>query len=83
MATLINTDLGGIPSFDCYDDPTTIGTRWKKWKRAFQLFVEGKGVTNEAQKKALLLHCAGLQVQDIYFTFQPARDPGEGESVYT
>ena len=37
--------------------------------RAFQLFVEGKGVANEAQKKALLLHYAGLQVKIYVFRF--------------
>jgi len=30
----------------------------------------GKGVKNAVQKKALLLHTAGLDVQDIYFTLE-------------
>ena len=38
------------------------------WLRAFELFATGKGVKNVDQKKALLLHTAGLNVQDIYFT---------------
>ena len=32
------------------------------------MFATGKGVKNADQKKALLLHTAGLNVQDIYFT---------------
>ena len=32
------------------------------------MFATGKGVKNVDQKKALLLHTAGLNVQDIYFT---------------
>ena len=34
------------------------------------MFATGKGVKNADQKKALLLHTAGLDVQDIYFTLE-------------
>ena len=40
----------------------------RPWLRAFELLATGKGVKNVDQKKALLLHTAGLNVQDIYFT---------------
>ena len=83
MAVAIQGDLGGISSFDIHGDPTTVGARWKKWRRSFELFACGKGVTNASQKKALLLHCGGPQMQDVYFTFPPARQPGQGETVYT
>ena len=33
------------------------------------LYVVGKGVTQDAQKKALLLHTAGLGVKQHYYTF--------------
>ncbi|KAK3097548.1 hypothetical protein FSP39_010680 [Pinctada imbricata] len=68
MATAITTDLGGLPQFDCKGEVSNIGTKWKRWIRAFELFVTGKGVTDADQKKALLLHCAGMNVQDIYYT---------------
>ena len=42
--------------------------KWRRWKRAFELFVVGKGVTDNTQKRALLLHCAGIDVQDIFDT---------------
>ena len=32
----------------------------------------GRGVTNARQKKALL-YCGGPQMQEVYFTFPPAR----------
>ena len=83
MAVAITTDLGGITNFDIHGDPTTVGARWKKWKRSFELFVVGKGVQDAAQKKALLLHCGGPQMQDVYYTFPEVREPGEGETVYT
>ena len=68
MATAINTDLCGIPQFNCHGDPTSVSTRWKKWKHAFEFFVVRKGITDIAQKKALLLHCGGIDMQDIYHT---------------
>ena len=83
MAVAITTDLGGITNFDIYGDPTTVGARWRKWKRSFELFVVGKGVQDAVQKKALFLRCGGPQMQDVYYTFPEAREPGEGETVYT
>ena len=64
--------MGGIPHFDCHWVQTTVGVRWKKRERAFELFVEGKGVTDAKQKNTLLFHCGGMQMQDIYFTFPEA-----------
>ena len=83
MTTAIQTDLGGIPSFDCKGEPTTVGARWRKWRRAFEFFVDGKGVKDPKQMKALLLHCGGMDLQDVYFTLPAASSPGEGETVFT
>ena len=40
--------------------------------------MDGKGVKHADQKKALMLHTAGLSVQDIFFTL----DEGTGENNY-
>ena len=56
-----------MEAFDCADS-SGIAARWERWLRALELFVEGKGITNHNQKKALLLHTAGTSVQDIFFT---------------
>jgi hypothetical protein len=50
-----------------------MGPRWNRWKCGFELFAVGKGVVDPEQKKALLLHTAGISVQDIYFTLQIAK----------
>jgi hypothetical protein len=55
-----------------------LGQTWQRWHRSFELYATGKGVTGEKQKKALLLHCAGLDVQDIYFTLEEE----EGDDEY-
>ena len=53
-------------------EPHSLSQRWKRWKRAFNLYVTGKGVSDYGQKRALFLHVAGMDVQEIYFT--PAAD---------
>ena len=67
MAAKLLTDVHGLGPFDC-SDSSGIAARLERWLRAFELFAEGKGITNHGQKKALLLHTAGMSVQDIFFT---------------
>ena len=67
MASVYLSDAQGLKPFDC-SETAGISARWERWLRAFELFATGKGVKNFDQKKALLLHTAGLNVQDIYFT---------------
>ena len=50
------------------------------WKKAFEFFVDGKRVTNVKQKKALLLHCAGMDAQGIFET--PTLNNTVGVSEY-
>ena len=42
------------PCFNPRDDPNTLSVRWKRWKRSFNLYLVAKGITQDAQKKALL-----------------------------
>ena len=69
MSTVYVSDTQVLKRFDC-SETTGISTRWERWLRAFESFATGKGVKNADQKKALLLHTAGLDVQDIYFTLE-------------
>jgi len=59
-----------IPSFDVGNDINSMGQRWTRWLRSLNLYATRKGVVDPAQIKALLLHSAGMEVQDIYFTLQ-------------
>ena len=61
-------DLQGLPNFDV-SNVTGIASKWKRWLRAFELYGTGKGTENAAQEKALLLHRAGMDVQDIFLYF--------------
>ena len=69
-------DVKALPTFDCAETDN-LAARWKRWHRAFELYVTGKGVADAAQKKALLLHTAGMETQDIYYTLPEVA--GEGD----
>ena len=71
-------ELNSVDKFDPHSDPTHLAQSWERWLRSFELFAAGKGVTDYDQKRALLLHCAGMAVQDIYFTLTEE----DGENVY-
>ena len=47
------SDIYGLPHFDPKGEPNSVSVRWK---RAFKLYVASKGLTNEGQRIALLLH---------------------------
>ena len=56
-----------LPKFDVKGDPSTVAQRWKRWKRAFELYVKAQAVTDDARQKALLLHCGGMDLQDVLY----------------
>ena len=66
-SVMVSLDVDSLVSFDTKGDPHGFNQRWRKWKRSFKLFLTGKGVTDDAQQRALLLHAAGVDVQEIYF----------------
>lgn len=59
-------------------DQNRLQQTWERWLRSFELFVIGKGVTDVPLQQALLLHCAGEDVQYMYYTLQE----GTGDTVY-
>ena len=67
MASVLS-GLGGVEPFKVGTDTSSVGQRWDRWKASFDLFVCASGVSDDGQKRALLLHCAGVEVQDILRT---------------
>ena len=78
----MNLELGSLQSFDCKSEPSRLRTRWIKWKRSFVYYLEAKGIEKDKQKKALLLHCAGSDVQDIFITLTDPGPVGEHDTEY-
>ncbi|KAJ8333769.1 hypothetical protein SKAU_G00410880 [Synaphobranchus kaupii] len=69
-------EKSGIQNFACFGEPATLGPRWTRWLMSFELYADGKGLIlpNNAtdavkqRRRALLLHLAGPDVQDIFST---------------
>ena len=54
--------------FDPHGEPATVNQRWIAWLQSLEIFITASGVTNAAQQRAVLLHCAGPQVRTIFNT---------------
>ena len=68
-------DLSRIKPFDPHGDPSNVGRRWRRWMKSFCLYADSKGLIiqadkadNKVQRRALLLHSAGEDVQEIFET---------------
>lgn len=68
MAMALN--LPPLSPFDVHTDPAGIGVRWAKWVRSFKLYLMASGIKDDAQKRILLLHLGGWDVQDIFVTME-------------
>ena len=64
--------LSGLPcvsTFDTVGEPETLSQRWTLWKDEYKLYVAASGISNKAQKKALLLHVGGPGLTEIFGNF--------------
>ena len=70
MAKLIS-NLPGIEQFIINENDTTnLDKQWETCKEDFELYLVATEVTQDAQKKALLLHLAGKNVKEVYKTLK-------------
>ena len=71
-------DLAPLPPFDPFSDPSSLSQRWKIWTKRFQTYIAAMNITNDKQKRALLLYQAGEATQEIFETL-----PETGEDYTT
>jgi transposase InsO family protein len=67
-----------VPSIEAFvvKNTSNLEQTWRRWKKRFQFYIGASGITDKHQKKCLLLHSAGTDVQDIYETL-----PGVGPNT--
>ena len=58
-----------------------VANNWRKWKRAFEYYAEGKDLENTRKKTLQLLQFAGMKVQDIFEDLVDP-DPTANEDPY-
>ncbi|XP_026745497.1 uncharacterized protein LOC113506860 [Trichoplusia ni] len=82
MAQATST-LPNLEQFNCDGDPTSVGSRWEKWKRALEIYLLAASIDTPAKKRATLLHLGGIALQDVYYNLPGAHaEEGEGIDVY-
>ena len=57
------------PFYISENEASSLSQRWSKWRRGFEIYIIASAVTDNTQRKALLLHFAGEQVQELFGTF--------------
>ena len=62
------SNLPSFPPFHVSSEPNNIGPRWEKYVKRLETAFVGFNVTNDNQKRALLLYYAGDEVTDIFDT---------------
>lgn len=67
-------DIHPLRPFDPLTEPTSVGQRWKVWKRRFETYLAALGIKDVTQQRALLLYQAGEATQEIFDTLP---DTGE------
>ncbi len=50
-----------LPPLDLTGPVSQVAKSWRKWKRAFEYYAEGKDVENVRKKTSQLLHFAGME----------------------
>lgn len=84
-------EKSGIQNFECFSDPATLGPRWTRWLKSFELFADGKGLiitedvtdATKQRRRALLLHFAGPYVQDIFSTLENTGEVTDYDAAVT
>ena len=63
-------DMPAPPPFKVIGENTNLAKSWELYLKRFDYYISASGVTKDEQKKAMLLHLAGEEVQDIFETFE-------------
>ena len=58
-------DLSPPPPFDVYSQLNGVSQRWEKYVKTVRIYLAAKGINQAARQRAILLHCAGSDIQDI------------------
>ena len=77
------THIPNFPEFDPDNDKTNVGKRWEKYTGRLENFFLAMNITNDARKRALLLHYVGEHTHEIYEANKTEPEPDEGEKYKT
>jgi hypothetical protein len=58
-------DFATPAKFDVYDEPNNVAHRWERYVESAKIYLAAKRINAAPRQRAILLHCAGSNVQDI------------------
>lgn len=61
-----------LEKFDCEGEPSSVGIRWERWKRALFIYLDASSIVESEKKRASLLHFGGLGLQEIFYNIPDA-----------
>ena len=62
-------DICSPGSFRVTVERTDLNKAWEQYLKRFEIYIKAANITKDGQERALLLHVAGMEVQDIFETF--------------
>ena len=76
-----NLNLQPLPEFNPdIEVGASLAKRWDNWLRDFSMYVTASGITDDTQKRALLLYTAGSRVREVFATLT---DTGQADAFGT
>ena len=72
--------LPQFPPFSVNNDPTNAHVRWNKWISRFENLIIAMDIKDEKRKRAMLLHYAGDEVDELFATLTDTGSNGTFQS---
>ena len=81
----MSLSLPVVGPFDVLCESANVGVPWEKWINSFKLYLAASGIREASRKRALLLHLAGPDVQDIltFFTLEGTGNDADYDGAET
>lgn len=68
--TMSHSQLSALEYFNCESDPESLGVRWEKWKRAFEIYLLAANIL-DCKTKGLLFSTWADKVFKIFILIFP------------
>lgn len=71
-----------LEKFECEGDVGSVASRWERWKRGLNIYIEATGIDSATKKRACLLHFGGHELQEIFYNIPGANITSDTENVF-
>lgn len=72
----------GPQPFEFKPNESSCAMKWHAWIRGFEVFLKANQIENDGEKHSLLLHYAGIKVQEVYFNLPQANSNTNEENQF-